>query len=130
MAQVLTCVLLIVLTMLVLWGRTKVVPPEALLRGPRVKATEEIRTLMTAVEMYRMTFGQNPESLEALMNNPKGVRFLAQETIPLDPWNNSYVYTLQGPNERAIVSYGADGRSGGSGNEADINSANLKVDKR
>ncbi len=98
--------------------------------GDQAKAQSEIRTLMTAVEMYRMKFKQYPESLEALVNNPKGVKFLDQEKIPLDPWNNPYVYTLQGPREYTIASYGADGRSGGSGYEADITSTNLKGDEK
>lgn len=97
--------------------------------GDQAKAQAEIRTLMTALEMYRMKFKQLPESLDALVNNPKGVKFLDQEKIPLDPWNNPYVYTLQSAREFTIVSYGADGRPGGSGYEADISSSNLKGDE-
>lgn len=98
--------------------------------GPRAKAQAEIRTLMVALEMYHMKFNEYPASLEALLNNPKGVKFLEQEEIPLDPWNNPYVYTLQSAREFTIVSYGADGHAGGSGYEADISISNLKGDAR
>lgn len=94
--------------------------------GDQAKAKAEIRNLMTAVEMYRMKFKSYPDSLEALVNNSKGIRFLDTTRIPSDPWNNPYIYTLHGPREYTIVSYGADGRPGGSGYEADITSADLR----
>lgn len=98
--------------------------------GDQAKAKAEIRTLMTAIEMYRMKFKEYPDSLEALINNPKGLKFLDQESIPNDPWNNPYQYTLTSPREFTIISYGADKRQGGSGYEADISSSNLKGDEK
>ena len=97
--------------------------------GDQAKAKAEIRTLMTAVEMYRMQFKSYPDSLDALINNPKGRRFLDSTRIPNDPWGNPYIYTLHGPREYTIVSYGADGRPGGTGYDADISSANLAGDE-
>ena len=96
--------------------------------GDQAKAKAELRSLMTAVEMYRMQFKSYPDSLEALVNNPKGRRFLDSTRVPKDPWGNQYVYTLHGPREYTIVSYGADGRPGGTGYDADISSANLAGD--
>ncbi len=98
--------------------------------GDQAKAKAEIRTLMTAVEMYRMKFKEYPDSLEALINNPKGLKFLDQESIPNDPWNNPYQYTLTSAREYTIVSYGADKRQGGSGYDADISSSNLKGNEK
>ncbi|HPO13332.1 MAG TPA: type II secretion system protein GspG [Candidatus Hydrogenedentes bacterium] len=92
----------------------------------QAKAQAEIRTLMTGLEMYRLKFKQYPDSLDALLNNAKGLKFLDQDRIPLDPWESQYVYTLTNPREYTIVSYGADKRQGGSGYDADISSNNLK----
>lgn len=94
--------------------------------GPQAKAKAEIRTLMTAVEMYKSKFDQYPDSLNLLVKNPKGVKFLDQDKIPNDPWNNPYVYTLLSPKEFAILSYGEDGRPGGTGYDKDIDSTKLK----
>jgi len=41
--------------------------------------------------------------------------------IPLDPWQNEYVYRSPGEHgDYDIISYGADGRPGGEGEDADI----------
>ena len=93
--------------------------------GDQAKAKAEIRTLMTAVEMYRMTYKEYPATLDALISNPKGKKFLDQEKIPLDPWNTPYVYSASG-REFSIVSLGADKRQGGSGFDADISNSNLR----
>ena len=44
--------------------------------------------------------------------------------VPLDPWGNEYIYKSPGENNLpfTIISLGADGRQGGEGNNADINS--------
>jgi general secretion pathway protein G len=48
----------------------------------------------------------------------------ALEQIPRDPWNNEYVYMNEG-GKPVVISYGADGTSGGEGNDADISSKDL-----
>jgi general secretion pathway protein G len=93
--------------------------------GDQAKAKAEIRTLMTAIEMYRMKYKELPPSLDALISNPKGIKFLDQEKIPPDPWGTPYVYTPNG-REFTIVSLGADKRQGGTGFEADVSSSNLR----
>jgi general secretion pathway protein G len=64
--------------------------------------------------------------LQALRTAPQGVNnwqgpYLERE-LPLDPWSRPYIYhypSEQG-DEPEIISYGADGQSGGSGGDADI----------
>ena len=47
--------------------------------------------------------------------------YLQQAALPLDPWGNPYVYKVPGDKmPYAIVSYGSDGREGGTGDAADI----------
>ncbi|MBI2560675.1 MAG: type II secretion system protein GspG, partial [Planctomycetes bacterium] len=47
--------------------------------------------------------------------------YLAKKNVPKDPWGNEYVYTYPGNNgEFDIISYGADGKEGGEGENADV----------
>jgi general secretion pathway protein G len=45
--------------------------------------------------------------------------------VPLDPWGHAYAYTAPGtvnPDGFDLVSYGADGAPGGTGDNADLTS--------
>ena len=102
-------------------------------------ARAEMRSLMTALEMFKMSYSRYPtnnEGLRALVERPAGVDswpeggFLDQAVVPVDPWNHPYVYTqpgVHGPYD--IVCSGADGQPGGEGVNADIVSWNLKGTK-
>ncbi len=91
-------------------------------------AKAQISLLETALDTYRLDVGKYPttnQGLEALRTAPEGVEkwdgpYLAKE-VPKDPWGN--VYDYQSPGEHGdydIISYGADGASGGEGEDADI----------
>lgn len=90
----------------------------------RGKAQAQIRNFKTAIVTYKLQFKTFPDNLDQLINNPKR-SFLDAREIPLDPWGNPYVYTVSGSNFR-IVSYGADGVEGGTGDGADIDSDSLE----
>lgn len=95
-------------------------------------AKAQIRNFKTALIGYKLEYKKFPstsEGLEALLNNPKGKKFLDASQIPDDPWGNPYVYTSDAPNKFKIVSYGADGRPGGTDESADIDSDNLESDE-
>lgn len=99
----------------------------ALEEGNRATAKTEIKNFQTALVAYKIKFKKLPttsEGLDALVNNPKG-NLLSADAIPKDPWGNEYVYTLEGGNDFTIISYGADGRPGGTEENADISSKNL-----
>lgn len=88
----------------------------------------EISTFKSALINYRVVFKKfptNEEGLEALIQNEKNRKFLDTDNIPLDPWDNPYLYKIEGSRNFSIMSYGADGVPGGSGLDADISSANL-----
>lgn len=90
-------------------------------------AQAEISTFKTALIGYKIAFKKLPsteEGLNVLVNNSKK-NFLDSEAVPMDPWGNPYVYTLEGGNNFTIVSLGADGVPGGTELNADISSANL-----
>jgi len=110
--------------------------------GPRVlnylseskvkTAKIQIESLSSALDLYFLDTGQYPsnaEGLAALVQRPGTAAawngpYLKGNDIPNDPWGKAYVY--RSPGQRAvyeIVSYGADGREGGTGAAADISSA-------
>lgn len=109
-------------------------------REARVKtATIQIRELQNAIAHFETEQGRIPtmeQGLEALVQKPVSSPvperyppdgYLASRRLPKDPWGNDYIYVAPGreglPFE--IISYGADGESGGSGDAADISSADF-----
>jgi general secretion pathway protein G len=68
------------------------------------------------VQIYQVRKGKVPASGE-------GLRAVYTDIAPpKDAWGNEFVYVSPGPNGQPfdIISLGADGREGGSGNNADI----------
>ncbi|MFO7892089.1 MAG: type II secretion system major pseudopilin GspG [Longimicrobiales bacterium] len=99
-----------------------------------VRARADVRSLATAVRLFKKDTGRYPtqqEGLGALLEAPPDVEgwrgyLEGRRTVPRDPWGNEYHYFLTGgvpPFE--IVCYGADGRPDGEGDAADISSAEL-----
>lgn len=109
--------------------------------GPRVlaylsdarskSARLQIESLASALDLFYLDTGRYPttsEGLGALVAKVPNVDrwngpYLNQTTLPVDPWGNSYEYRSPGetgPYE--IVSLGADGRKGGTGDDEDIKS--------
>ncbi len=129
--------LLVVLVILALLAG--IVLPRFLSRSEDAKAKAartQIATFKTALNIYALDNGQPPsteQGLQALIAEPttsprpknwKNSYLSDVSTIPKDPWDNDYQYESPGPNNEDfyIVSYGADGRPGGTGNDADIDS--------
>jgi general secretion pathway protein G len=110
--------------------------------GPRVlgyladsrakTAKLQIESFSSALDLFYLDTGRYPttsEGLDALTRRPPGVSvwngpYVKGGRVPSDPWGATYVYRF--PVEHTppyeIVSYGSDGREGGSGNAADISS--------
>lgn len=83
------------------------------------KAEADVALLEQAAEMYRLNklnYPSSGEGLQALVSEGFVKR------LPDDPWGNPYRYAAPGRDGRAfdIYSYGADGREGGEGDDADI----------
>ena len=89
------------------------------------QAQAQIKNFETALTAYRLRYNRYPttaEGLQALINNDRGIRFLDAREIPMDPWGRPYVYTSDTSRTYKIISYGADGRPGGTGPDAEISS--------
>jgi general secretion pathway protein G len=97
----------------------------------KIKAAQaQIELLGTALDTFRLDVGRYPtteEGLQALRHKPGGLErwdgpYLKKE-LPLDPWGKPYVYKSPGDHGPFdIVSYGADGASGGDGDNRDVTS--------
>ncbi len=90
----------------------------------------QMSSLAAALDSYLVDVGRYPstqEGLAVLRTRPEGAAkwngpYLSKE-IPVDPWGQAYIYRAPGRNGGyEIVSLGADGREGGEGEHADINS--------
>nr|WP_269450436.1 type II secretion system major pseudopilin GspG [Thermosulfidibacter takaii] len=105
-----------------------------------IKAKNDIKAIETALKMYKLDNGIYPtteQGLEALIHKPtippipKNYReggYLDTNKVPKDPWGNPYIYRSPGEDGRPyeIISYGADGKEGGTGVNADIKSWEIK----
>ena len=100
-------------------------------RGKQNAARTEISNICSALESFYSVEGRYP-------TNDEGLAQLTQKTdripepllanLPVDPWGRPYQYLQPGRNSRPyeVISYGADGREGGQGADADICSWNLR----
>ena len=130
-------VVIIILGILAMYVAPKIMgrPDEA----RQVKARLDIASLETAIKLYRLDNGMYPgteQGLQALVAQPetgtlakkwrKG-GYLEKNRVPKDPWGNEYIYLCPGVNDDYdIISYGADGISGGEDKNKDINSWDIE----
>ncbi|MDO9248553.1 MAG: type II secretion system major pseudopilin GspG [Phenylobacterium sp.] len=100
-------------------------------RAMKEKARADISVLEQSIEGYRLdnfAFPTNEQGLQALVTPPAGMtrpdRYREGgyiRRLPQDPWGNPYQYAVPGEKGRFdIYSFGADGRKGGEGDDADI----------
>ncbi|MGH7738708.1 MAG: type II secretion system major pseudopilin GspG [bacterium] len=103
---------------------------ERLKPAKRTAAQSQIEEFSSALDDFYVDVGRYPtadEGLQALRQNPSFLKrwngpYLKKE-IPLDPWGDPYVYRSPGRNGGfEIVSWGADDKEGGEGENADVDS--------
>lgn len=101
-----------------------------------VKARQDLRTLESALNLYRLdnySYPTTEQGLEALIRKPTGepeARNWAAggyvDRLPVDPWQRPYLYLSPGEHGAIdIYTLGADGVPGGEGINADIGNWNL-----
>ena len=94
-------------------------------QAKRDTAALDIKNIQNALKLYYTKKGSYPDTGMGL----KGlVDMQVLEQLPRDPWNNEYVY-MNESGKPVIISYGADGTSGGEGQDADISSKELGAKK-
>jgi len=110
------------------------VVPNVIGRPDEARATvarTDIRAIASALELYRLdnkVYPTSAQSLRALSSRPTSPPVPTNWVIggylpdvPQDPWGNPYLYRSPGRNGAYdLVSFGADGKPGGTGIDADI----------
>ena len=94
-------------------------------------ARAQIASFKTALDLYAVDSGGSypttQQGLEALVAEPSASPRPRKwtgpyvPTVPKDPWGNDYLYDSDGDTYE-IISYGSDGREGGTGDAADLSS--------
>lgn len=104
------------------------------LDSSKIKAARtQIEMVGAALDTYRLDMSRYPsteQGIRALSDKPadqaEALKWRGpylKKRVDKDPWGNSYVY--KAPGEKAdyeLSSWGADGKEGGTGDSADINS--------
>jgi len=100
----------------------------------RTKAKVDIRSIQSALAMFKTDTGRFPTTSEGLqvLVNASGIRGYDEdgylERVPTDPWGTRYVYMSPGIHSKDydLESYGQDGEDGGTDDDADVESWNIE----
>jgi general secretion pathway protein G len=105
----------------------------------QLKAKMQIESIETALKLYKLDNGGYPttnQGLDALVSRPetppvpskwRASGYLEKGKVPKDPWGNPFIYLSPGVHDDFdIVTYGADGVSGGEGKDQDINNWDIE----
>jgi general secretion pathway protein G len=122
-------VVLAILSLIVAFAAPRVI---GYFERSKTKAAEiQIATLMGSLDLYRLDTGRYPtsdEGLMALIVKPEHVRnwhgpYLTRSDGIIDPWGRPYLYTPPtGGSMAVIMSFGADGKPGGTDENQDVTS--------
>ncbi len=92
-------------------------------------AKQNLKTLKGAINRFQITMDRYPtmeEGLSVLVTQPaegaEGWSGPYVDELPVDPWNNNFVYRVPGENGKPfdLYSLGANGLEGGEGMDEDI----------
>jgi len=129
----------IMIVIIILGFLAALVMPNLMEQSEKAKkkiACIQMKTIEDALKSFKLQYGKFPsteEGLNALIKNPDPQKyedypqngFLDTKTIPKDPWNHPYIY-INNEENIDIISLGADGKEGGSGENADIKLSQCK----
>ena len=124
----------LMVVLLIIGVLAALVVPNVLDRADDARVTAakaDVTNLMQALKLYKLDNQRYPtaeQGLQALLVKPTTSPIPSNwknylDQLPKDPWGNPYVYLNPGiKGEVDVMSYGADGQSGGEGKNADIGS--------
>lgn len=131
--------LLELLVVLVVMGMlAAIVTPQVMtmLSGAKANAVGlQVETLTTALNYYQLDVGGYPSQelgLDALWEKPKDVvnwrgPYIRKRQHLLDPWGRKFLYKFPGGHGSFdVYSLGADGKEGGTGDDADVGNWDAK----
>ncbi len=95
----------------------------------QVRAKQDVQAIVTALNTYKLdnfTYPGTEQGLDALVHKPSGTPDAPNwhgylDKLPKDPWGRPYMYLHPGTHgDIDVFSYGADGKPGGDGEDADV----------
>ncbi len=97
----------------------------------QVRAKQDIQSIVTALNVYKLdnfVYPSTEQGLDALVTKPSGAPEAPNwkkggylDKSPKDPWGKPYLYLHPGSHgDIDVFSYGADGKPGGDGEDADV----------
>ncbi|KAF0865951.1 type II secretion system major pseudopilin GspG [Pseudomonas sp. LD120] len=125
----------IMVVVVILGVLAALVVPQIMSRPDQAKAAaaqSDIKAIAMALDIYKLDNHQYPSSqqgLQALVSKPSGNPAARNwnpdgylKRLPIDPWGNGYQYRVPGTQGGAydLFSFGADGKIGGEGLNAEI----------
>jgi general secretion pathway protein G len=124
----------LMVVMLIIGVMAALIVPSVLGRADDARVTAaktDIANLMQALKLYKLDNQRYPtaeQGLQALRTKPTVSPVpnnwkVYLDQLPNDPWGTPYVYLNPGiKGEIDVMSYGADGKAGGEGLDADLGS--------
>jgi general secretion pathway protein G len=124
----------LMVVMVIIGVLAALIVPNVLERADDARSTAaktDVNNLMQALRLYRLDNQRYPtaeQGLQALLTkpttNPIPLNWKTYlDKLPNDPWGRPYQYLNPGiKGEIDVMSFGADGQSGGEGKDADIGS--------
>ncbi|MDQ6995123.1 MAG: type II secretion system major pseudopilin GspG [Mariprofundaceae bacterium] len=115
----------IMVVLIIIGVMAAIVAPRFIERADEAKVDStkiQMKNIQQALKLYRLQKGHYPSSNEGLkaLTSAKGGKTYLDE-MPKDAWGNDFVYLSPGVHgDVDILSYGADGKSGGTDFDADI----------
>lgn len=85
------------------------------------RARHDIRQLQTFFQQHHRILGRFPTEQEGFAPL---VAARIIPSVPADPWGRPYLYRFDG-SRGSVLSYGADGKPGGTGEDADLSSGGV-----
>lgn len=105
----------LMVVIVILGGLIALVGPNvfrAIGEADRGRAEQQMSHFENSINMYYMRNRKLPQSLEALQEVDPKTGEAWMNNIPLDPWNNPYMYTPLTGKKFKIVSFGEDTQEG------------------
>jgi len=116
----------IMVVLIIIGVMAAIVAPRFIERADEAKVDStkiQMKNIQQVLKLYRLQKGHYPSSsdgLKALVSSGKGGKKYLDE-LPKDTWGGDFVYLSPGVHgDVDILSYGADGKSGGTDFDADI----------
>ena len=93
----------------------------------RAQVLADIAVMHEALEAFANNNARTyPDTLDLLVTpDTNGHRYLNKTRIPKDPWGRDYIYC--GKKDPRVMTLGADGKPGGTGENADVDNHSILI---